>query len=161
MLITTCIIRMRIAEPGSVYTTFPYKRVPGRPGSGQIQSTAYSVPKGSLKFWKEHLDHHKVPHGGIQERFGQAYIRLSHPSGLQLEVIEDPHDTRNGWTTDEISKDVTTRGFHGPVLSVREVAETERFFVDALGFKKTGEDGAVPSLRSRHRRSGQNRNAGA
>src|SRR6202522_3195390 len=54
------------AEPGSVYTTFPYKRVPGRPGSGQIQSTAYSVPKGSLKFWKEHLDRHKTPHGGIQ-----------------------------------------------------------------------------------------------
>ncbi|HEY1760408.1 MAG TPA: hydroxyquinol 1,2-dioxygenase [Bryobacteraceae bacterium] len=129
-------------QPGSVYTTFPYKRVPGRPGSGQIQATAYSVPKGSLRFWKEHLDHHKTPHGGIQERFGQGYIRLSHPSGLQLEVIEDSGDQRNGWTTEEISKDVTTRGFHGPVLSVREVAETERFFVDALGFKKTGTDGA-------------------
>jgi glyoxalase family protein len=129
-------------QPGSVYTTFPYKRIPGRPGSGQIQATAYSVPKGSLSFWKEHLDHHKTPHGGIQERFGQGYIRLSHPSGLQLEVIEDSVDDRHGWTTDEISRDVTTRGFHGPVLSVREVAETERFFIDALGFKKTGTDGA-------------------
>src|SRR6202042_1984664 len=128
-------------QPGSVYTTFPYKRIPGRPGSGQVQATAYSVPRGSLKFWKEHLDHHKVPHGDIQERFGQAYIRLSHPSGLQLEVIEDSDDTRNGWTTDEVSADVTTRGFHGPVLSVREVAETERFFVDALGFRKTGTEG--------------------
>ena len=37
-------------EPGSVYTTFPYKRIPGRPGSGQISSTAYSVPKGATKF---------------------------------------------------------------------------------------------------------------
>ena len=128
-------------QPGSVYTTFPYKRVTGRPGSGQIESTAYSVPKGSLKFWKEHLDRHKTQHGGIQERFGQAYIRLSHPSGLQLEVIEDSADQRNGWTTDQISEDVTTRGFHGPVLSVREVSETERFFVEALGFKKTGTDG--------------------
>jgi glyoxalase family protein len=129
-------------QPGSVYTTFPYKRIPGRPGSGQIQATAYSVPKGSLPFWKAHLDHHKTPHGGIQERFGQGYIRLSHPSGLQLEVIEDSADHRHGWTTGEISTDVTTRGFHGPVLSVREVSETERFFVDALGFKKTGTDGA-------------------
>jgi catechol 2,3-dioxygenase-like lactoylglutathione lyase family enzyme len=33
------------AEPGSVYTTFPYSRVQGRPGSGQIQATAYTVPK--------------------------------------------------------------------------------------------------------------------
>ena len=52
------------AEPGSVYTTFPYKRVPGRPGSGQIQSTAYTVKKGATKFWDEHLTHHKVKHSG-------------------------------------------------------------------------------------------------
>ena len=64
------------------------------------------------------------------------------PPGLQLEVLEDAADSRKGWTTKEISADVTTRGFHGPVLSVREVAETERFFVDALGFRKAGVDGA-------------------
>src|ERR1700735_4791715 len=130
------------AEPGSVYTTFPYKRVQGRPGSGQIQSTAYTVPKGSLKFWKEHLDHHNRNNGEIQERFGQSFIRFSHPSGIQLEVLEDNADKRTGWTTDKVTSDVTTRGFHGPVLSVREIPETERFFVDALGFKKTGVDGA-------------------
>jgi glyoxalase family protein len=59
-----------------------------------------------------------------------------------LEVLEDSADQRHGWTTDEISSDVTTRGFHGPVLSVREIPETERFFVEALGFRKTGTDGA-------------------
>lgn len=133
-------------QPGSVYTTFSYKRVPGRPGSGQIQATAYSVPKGSARFWKRHLDRHKVPNSGIQERFGRQCIRLKHPAGLELEVIEDPEDRRNGWTTEEISKDVATRGFHGPVLSVREIEETERFFVDALGFRKTGTDGAFHRL---------------
>jgi len=130
------------AEPGSVYTTFPYGRVMGRPGSGQIQSTAYTVPKGSMKFWLEQFDRHKVKHSGIQERFGQSFIRFDHPSGIQLEVIEDAADKRLGWTTKEVSSDVTTRGFHGPVLSVREIAETERFFVDALGFRKTSTEGA-------------------
>jgi glyoxalase family protein len=129
------------AEPGSVYTTFPYGRVMGRPGSGQIQSTAYTVPKGSMKFWVEQFNRHEVKHTGIQERFGQSFIRFDHPSGIQLEVIEDPADKREGWTTKEVSSDVTTRGFHGPVLSVREIAETERFFVDALGFRKTGTEG--------------------
>jgi glyoxalase family protein len=33
------------------------------------------------------------------------------------------------------------RGFHGAVLSVRETAETERFLTEALGFRKTGQDG--------------------
>jgi|SRR5579863_393935 len=129
------------AEPGSVTTCFPYNRVPGRQGSGQISSTAYTVPKGTLKFWVDHLNHHKIRHTGIQERFGQQFIRFSHPSGLQMDVVEDSLDKRKGWTTEEISADVTIRGFHGPVLSVREVPETERFFVDALGFRKTGVDG--------------------
>ena len=130
------------AEVGSVLTTFPYKRVPGRPGSGQISSTAYTAPKGAIKFWKDHLDRHKVEHSGVLERFGQSFIRFKHPSGLLMEAIEDPADKRTGWTTDEISSDVSLGGFHGPVLSVREVPEQERFFIEALGFRKTGVDGA-------------------
>ena len=130
------------AEPGSVYTTFPYKRVQGRPGSGQIQATAYTIPKGTAKFWIDHFNRHNVKHGGTQERFGQIFVRFEHPSGLQLEVIEDAADKRKGWTTPEITPDVSMRGFHGPVLSVREIPEQERFYVEALGFRKTGEDGA-------------------
>jgi len=129
------------AEPGSVYTTFPYGRVKGRPGSGQIQATAYTVPKGSLKFWLEHLNRHKVKNSGIQERFGQKFIRFDHPSGIQLEALEDNADSRKPWSVGEVSSDVATRGFHGPVLSVREISETERFFTDALGFRKTGQEG--------------------
>ena len=120
------------AEPGSVMTTFPYNRVPGRPGSGQVSSSAYTIPKGSVTFWEEHLDRYKVPHGGIQERFGQKYIRFSHPSGLQFDAIEEPADTRVGWVTGEIKSDTAMRGFSGTVLSVREVAETERFFGERL-----------------------------
>ena len=85
------------AESGSVYTTFPYGRVRGRQGSGQVQTTAYSVPKGATKFWLDHLNHHKVKNSGIQERFGQKYIRFDHPSGIQLEVIEDDKDKRRPW----------------------------------------------------------------
>jgi glyoxalase family protein len=130
------------ADIGSVVTTFPYRRVPGRPGSGQISSTVFTVPKGSLSFWTDHLNRHAVEHSGTRERFGQPFIRFRHPSGLLMEVIEDAGDTRSGWTTDDISADVAVRGFHGPVLSVRETAEQERFFIDALGFRKTGTDGA-------------------
>ena len=130
------------AEPGSVLTTFPYNRVKGRQGSGQVEASAYTVPKGTLKFWLDQLTRHKVENGGVQERFGQQFIRFRHPSGLQMEVIEDSADKRVGWTTEEIGADVSMRGFHGPVLSVRETAETERFFVDALGFRKKGVDGA-------------------
>jgi glyoxalase family protein len=134
------------AEPGSVFTTFPYNRVKGRPGSGQISSTAYTVSKGTLPFWRDHLKRHKVEHDGIEERFGQSFIRFRHPSGLGMEVIEDVADKRKGWTTEEIGQDTAMHGFHGPVLSLREIPETERFFVDALGFRKTGVDGKYHRL---------------
>jgi glyoxalase family protein len=61
---------------------------------------------------------------------------------LWFDVIEDKDDQREGWTTPEIGQKEAVRGFHGAVLSVREVAETSTFLVDALGFKKTGVDGA-------------------
>ena len=129
------------AEIGSVMTSFPYKRVPGRAGSGQIQATAYSVPKGALKFWADHFKRHSVEHSGIQERFGEKYIRFRHPSGLLLEFVEQASDVRVGWTTGDISSDVANRGFYGPVLSIRELGEQERFLTDALGFRKTGSEG--------------------
>ena len=128
------------AEVGSVFTTFPFRRVPGRVGSGQIQSTAYSVPQGSLTFWVDHFRRHHVEHSGVQQRFGGNYVRFRHPSGLLLEFVETAGDARAGWTTAEISADVANRGFFAPVLSVRELAEQERFLVEALGFRKTGSD---------------------
>jgi glyoxalase family protein len=130
------------AEPGSVMTTFPYIRQAGRRGSGQVQAIAYTVAKGALPFWQEHLKRHKIEHSPIEERFGQRFIRFSHPAGLSFEVIEDKDDARVGWTTGEIGQGEATRGFHGTVLSVRDVNDQERFLVEALGFRKTGVDGA-------------------
>ena len=129
------------AEPGSVMTTFPYGRKTGRPGSGQVRATAFSVPKGSLPFWKDHFEKYKIEHHGIQERFGQKYIRYTHPAGLAFEMIEEPKDHREGWVTEEIGASESARGFYGTVLSMREVAESERFFTEALGFRKTGQEG--------------------
>jgi len=134
------------AEPGSVMTTFPYKRIKGRKGSGQIQATTYTVPNGTMSFWLDHLKKHQIENRGIQERFGHKFIRFIHPSGLEFEVMEDPADKRVGWETPEIKVDTSVRGFFGNVLSVRETTETERFFVDALGFKKTGQEGPYTRL---------------
>jgi len=128
-------------EPGSVMTTFPYSWKAGRRGSGQVQATSFTVNKGSLPFWKSHLTKMGIPQQPAAERFGQKIIRFSHPSGLDFEVIEDAADKREAWTTPTHSADVAIHGFHGSVLSVRETPETVRFFEEALGFKKTGEEG--------------------
>src|SRR4026209_2331331 len=57
------------AEIGSIATSFPYSRRPGRAGSGQISVTSYAVPKGTASFWAEHFERHAVEHGDVEERF--------------------------------------------------------------------------------------------
>lgn len=130
-----------IIEPGSIMTSFPYGRLQGRKGSGQVSATAFTVSKGSLPFWQDHLKKNQIPQQPIAERFGQKFIRFSHPAGLDFEVLEDKEDNREPWRMPAIPKTEAVHGFHGSVLSVREVPETERFFVEALGFRKTGVDG--------------------
>ncbi|MBV8566290.1 MAG: ring-cleaving dioxygenase [Methylobacteriaceae bacterium] len=134
----------RNAEVGSVMTCFPMKQagLVGRKGSGQIRTTCYSVPVGSLAFWEGHLDHHGVQRGAVAQRFGQNTLAFTHPAGLEFELIEDGDDKTEGWTTDEISADVAVRGFHSIVMSVRDTEEQERFFIEGLGFTKAGTEGA-------------------
>lgn len=128
-------------DPGTVMTSFPYNRVAGRPGSGQVQSTAYSVRPEALPFWIGHLDRRGVKHAGIQERFGQRFLAFQHPAGLGFEVIAEPREKRAGTAVEGIGEEESARGFNSITLSVREIAEDERFLVEALGFRKTGVDG--------------------
>ena len=133
------------AEPGSIATSFPYRRRRGRRGSGQVSTLTYAVPRGALPFWVAHLAQHGALDGGVEERFGAALVRARHPAGQTFELME-ADDPRRPWTTCAIGADVATRGFHAAVLSVREVTEAEQFFVDALGFHKIGVDGAFHRL---------------
>jgi glyoxalase family protein len=133
----------RNAEIGSVMTTFPFRQAgfTGRRGTGQVRTTGLTVPKGATKFWAERFRRRQFSSGAIGERFGQATVTFTHPAGLGFEVIEDASDTREGWTTSEISADVAVRGFHSVAMSVQDTEEMERFLMEGLGFAKTATDG--------------------
>lgn len=133
-----------VGTPGTVMTSFPYRKlgVNARPGSGQARVLAYSVPSGSMDFWKDHLDRHGVERTEVHERFGQPYIRFSHPCGIGFEVVGDDNDARHPWVTSEIPEEAAVRGLHNVTLSLREVYESEIFMQDAFGFRKLGDEGA-------------------
>src|SRR5499427_4201520 len=66
--------------PGTLWTTFPYKGhgVPaGKRGHGQILTTSFSVPAGSLGFWRTRLGKHSIAVTDLQDRFGEAAIACS------------------------------------------------------------------------------------
>jgi glyoxalase family protein len=136
------------AEIGSVMTTFPFKQagLKGRKGSGQIKTIGFSVPPGSLGFWRDHFKRHGVAHGEIAARFGAKTLHFSHPAGLEFEMIEEADDKREAPTTAEVSAEVASRGIHSAVMSVRDIEEQVRFLVDGLGFRKDGTDGAYTRL---------------
>ena len=133
------------AEIGSVMTTFPFRQagLTGKRGSGQVQNTAFSVPKGAAAFWAERFKRMGCSDGVAGERFGQKRLAFTHPAGLGFEVIEDATDSRAPWTTADISADVSARGFHSVSMAVREGEEMGRFLTDGLGFSKVGTEGAV------------------
>ena len=84
------------AEPGSIATSFPYSRKPGRAGSGQISILSYAIPRGTISFWREHLERYGAEHSDIEERFARKYLRIRHPAGMFYEVVE-ADDSRRPW----------------------------------------------------------------
>lgn len=133
------------AEPGSVWTTFPFQQagLTGKRGTGQIESTGFSVPSGSLDFWMRHLDTQGVEHGGVEERHGTRLVHFEHPSGLGIDVVETDGDDRTPWTTDEIGADAGIRGFYNVTLAVREVEPMADFLTGVLKFSSEGADGDI------------------
>ena len=64
--------------PGTIWTTFPYKgwNVPiGTKGLGQVGVTSFSVPEGSLPFWRSRLAACGIARGfpaGTSDRSGSC-----------------------------------------------------------------------------------------
>ena len=122
--------------PGTIWTTFPYKDrgVPvGKEGGGQIAVTSFSVPAGSLEFWRARLLAHGVPTTDIEAPFGEARIGFSDASGLRFELVAGSHDHRTPWSG-EVDKDAAVRGLHSVTMVVRENKGTLDLMTSLLGY---------------------------
>src|SRR6185312_8509304 len=74
--------------PGTILTFFPWEGIrQGVNGSGMASEIGYSVPLDSLNFWKDRLNHYKVSHDEMAEKFGEKYISFRDPDGLKINLI--------------------------------------------------------------------------
>ena len=72
------------AEPGSIATSFPYSRKPGRAGSGQISLLSYAIPeRNDLVLEGAPRTTRRRARRDVQERFARKYLRIRHPAGMQ------------------------------------------------------------------------------
>lgn len=128
---------------GTILTFFPWEGIgKGRNGAGMATEIAYAVPEGSLDFWKERFANDNVLVGEAVERFGEIYHPFLDPDGLSLSlVVPKTVDNRIGWSTEEVGKDVATKGFHNTTLTLNELEPTARVLTDLLGYSQVSQEG--------------------
>ncbi|WP_425073164.1 VOC family protein [Sagittula sp. S175] len=97
--------------PGTVMTYFPFPDAArGRPGVGEVGTTAFAVPKGALPFWEERLGAYEVDGLIRTDRMGETRLMFKGPDGDGFALVE-AEDDRAPWVAD-VPEDVAIRGFH-------------------------------------------------
>ncbi|PHN03192.1 ring-cleaving dioxygenase [Flavilitoribacter nigricans] len=139
-----------IGSPSTIFTTFPYKGQgvrQGTIGSGQVYQTSFSIPEGTLSFWKKRLQDHGVTATETQ-RFGQPVLEFEDPSGLRLDLMEAGADDREPlWAYREVSKAQAIRGMHNVTLLIQDAPTTIRF-LEIFGYRTVQTDGELTLLES-------------
>ncbi|MFT4093307.1 MAG: ring-cleaving dioxygenase [Niabella sp.] len=130
-------------EPGTILTFFPWEGIgQGRNGAGMATEIAYTVPEGSLEFWKDRLKQFNVNTAEAIERFGEAYLPFNDPDGLALAlVIPKTNDDRKAWITADVDESVATKGFYNTTLTLRRLEPTAKVLTDIFGYRQTEQDG--------------------
>lgn len=133
----------KVGTPGSILTFFPWTNVrQGKNGAGMATEIGYSVPKGSLEFWKDRFEEKNVRHYQITEQFGERKLPFQDPDGLKLSLIETEHtDERKGFETAEVKANVALKGFHTVTLSLNNNAATAEILTEVFGYKKVTSEG--------------------
>jgi glyoxalase family protein len=127
--------------PGTLWTTFPYKGHgvrEGFRGAGQITVTSFSVPAGSLPFWRARLRERALPAEDAPPRFAEESIVFADSSGLLIELVANNRDSRQGWAAG-VGAEAAIRGLHSVTMTIRSPAATLAFMTEVLGFTVVNE----------------------
>jgi glyoxalase family protein len=136
--------------PGSVMTYFPFPNIGrARPGTGEVGATIFSVPEGSLGWWKSHLADAKVGDLAEAESFGDKRLYFTGVDGDRFAVSEHKGDDRAPWAGGSVGADTAIRGFHSAAFRLRDdgaTAELLKFMGYSLldtsnGIKRFAMDG--------------------
>lgn len=128
--------------PGTILTFFPFGyMVRGRQGKGQLTTTAFSIPEGSMGYWMERLKKFNVPFSQPQERMQEAFIYLEDHDGLGIELIENSKDTRPAFTYGAVEEKFSVRGFHSVTLSEEGYEKTAGLLTTYMDHQQVEEAG--------------------
>ena len=135
-----------VGTPGSVMTYFPFPNIgKGRPGAGEVGTTVFSVPEGTLPYWRRRFEEQGVAGVAEEESFGQKRLVFAGPDGDSFALVEDRADTRAPWSKGGVPSDEAIRGFHSVSLRLRDAGATEEL-LKFMGYEEVDRSGAIRRL---------------
>jgi glyoxalase family protein len=129
-------------SPGSILTFFAWPNMrKGVRGNGETNAVAYSVPAGSLDFWRERLEQNDIKPDAVEERFGEQVLPFNDPDGMRVELIEvENPPAMQFWDEGPIPEAYALRGFHSVTLWLDEVEPTSALLKDQMGYQAAGQE---------------------
>ena len=132
--------------PGSVMTYFPFPNIgKGRAGVGEVGTTVFSVPAGTLPYWKDRLASAGVQGLGESESFGEKRLSFAGPDGDGFALAEVKNDGRAPWQRGGVGADEAVRGFHSATLRLRDGGATEEL-LKFMGYQPVDASGNIKRL---------------
>jgi glyoxalase family protein len=128
--------------PGTDLTFFPWPDSPPvHPGIGLATEVSLAIPDGSADFWRERIERHDVTLDADENRRGERALVIRDPFGQPLALVEtSDHRDFSAWDRSPVPANKQIRGLHAVRLWERELALTERFLTEVLGFRAMGEE---------------------
>ena len=77
-----------IGSPGTILTFFPWPgATKGTRGVGETIATAFSIPMGSMPYWRDRLNDKSI---AFDEHtpFGETHLSFADPDGMFIELVE-------------------------------------------------------------------------
>ncbi|MFC3325848.1 VOC family protein [Mesorhizobium cantuariense] len=132
--------------PGSVMTYFPFPDIgKGRHGVGEVGTTVYSVPEGTLAYWEKRFADEGVTGLSRDETFGEKRLAFAGPDGDGFALVEDKADSRVPWAKGGVPMDEAIRGFHSVSLRLKDGGATEEL-LKFMGYEEIEKSGNVRRL---------------
>ncbi len=130
--------------PGTAITFFPWPYAQrAQPGVGQVLSTAYAVPNGSIEYWLKRLSKRSVS-SQRAERMGEQMLTIRDPDDLQIELVEtDQLPDVQPWLDGGVPREHAIHGFHSVTLAVAQHQPTNDFLRDVFAFRRVSEEADV------------------
>jgi glyoxalase family protein len=123
-------------QPGSVTTFFPFTGITrGKSGNKSVTTTMFSIDSDAIDFWIKRLKTHQIDYRGPFTRFEEEYIHFQDFDGIDIELVANAADLREGCHTAGIPEEYGIKGLYSVALSYASADITFDFLIKYLNHR--------------------------